>query len=203
MNKKQFILSCLLSVVLVAVLLISFAKCAYVVYHPAWSSWSPNSFGDYGRSLSFYINYSPLWVGIFTVIQLILLWVLRKPFLCWFGIVLNIVGTGFPGFRMYVDSLTGKILKDAFTDSYPAYSDYTFETPFYFILFLSAVITVLYIILFVFRRKTKAKTIPVQTSAYPVNGQNAYPFSGETEKLVTGENSYPVFGEAGNTGSLD
>ena len=130
MNKKQFILSCLLSVVLVAVLLISFAKCAYVVYHPAWSAWSPNSFGDYGRSLSFYINYSPLWVGIFTVIQLILLWVLRKPFLCWFGIVLNIVGTGFPGFRMYVDSLTGKILKDAFTDSYPAYSDYTFQTPF-------------------------------------------------------------------------
>ena len=202
MNKKLCILSCLLSFVLVAVLLISFTNCVYVVHHPSWSAWSPDAF-DAERSTSFYTNYSPLWVSIFTVIQLILLWIFRKPFVCWFGIVLNIVGTLFPGFRMILSALTGKMLKDAFYDYTPSYDEYTFKTPFYLIIILSIAITTLYIILFIFRRKAKAGLIAIQANASPVNGMNAYPSSGETEKLITGENSCPVIEEDGNKGSLN
>ena len=103
MNKKQRILSCLLSVILVAVLVISFTNCVYVVHHPAWSPLSSYDFTEANKITTFYTNYSPIWVCVFTVIQLILLWVLRKPFACWFGIVLNIVGTIFPSVSMIME----------------------------------------------------------------------------------------------------
>lgn len=189
MNKKQCILSCLLSVIIVVVLLLSFTDCAYVVHHPSWSPWDIDSFMNASKITTYYTNYSPIWVCVFTVIQLILLWVLRKPFACWFGIVLNIIGTILPGFYMVTSAPFAKMMESAVYDVYYEYNEYTFQPPFYWIIILSAVITTLYVILFIFRRENKKGLIHIQASESPVNGMNAYPSSGETEKLVTGENS--------------
>ena len=104
MNKKQCILSSILSVILVAVVLLSLTDCAFVTHHPSWSPWSTDGFLTAQKITTYYTDYSPSWVGVFTAIQLILLWVLRKPFACWFGIVLNIVGTVFPWFRMVMEA---------------------------------------------------------------------------------------------------
>jgi hypothetical protein len=155
------------------------------------------------RITTYYTNYSPLWVGFFTGFQLFLLWALRKPFACWLGIVLNIVGTILPWFRMVMEAPIEKQFESMFTDVYSTYNEYVFEPPFYCIMILSAAIIVLYIILFVFRRKNMKGMTSVQ--AY------AYPGSGETEKLINVSNSNPVnsentdqvSGEGSNEGTLN
>ena len=203
MNKKQCILSSILSVILVAVVLLSLTDCAFVTHHPSWSPWSTDGFLTAQKITTYYTNYSPLWVGVFTGFQLFLLWVLRKPFACWLGIVLNIVGTILPWFRMVMEAPIEKWSESMFTDVYNTYNEYVFEPPFYCIMILSAAIIVLYIILFVFRRKNMKRMTPVQ--AY------AYPGSGETEKLINVSNSNPVnsentdqvSGEEGNEGTLN
>ena len=91
-----------------------------------------------------------------------------------------------------------KLIERMFTDTYPSYNEYYFEPPFYYIITLSVLITILYIFLFAFRRETNSGLIQVQANPYSVNGAYEYPGSGETEKLINGNNSNPV-----NNGNID
>lgn len=210
MNMKQCISSCLLSIALIIIPLISFTDCVYVTHHPSWSAWG-DTFMNPGEITFSYTNYSPMWVCIFTGIQLILLWVLRKPFACWIGVVLNFLGAIYPGLSMLSRTYASETMNDAIFDYKFAYNGYSFEAPVYWIFTLSVAVIILYIVLFAFRRETDKGLIHVQANPYPVNGMNAYPGSGETEKLINGDNSNqdnggnidPISGEEGNEGTLN
>ena len=211
MNMKQCITSCLLSITFVAVVLLSFTDCVYGSHSSSWSAWDVDSFTKPVTITFSNSNYSPIWVCIFAVIQLILLWVLRKPSVCWAGIVLNIAGNIFPVLRYIFIAQASVSISTMFSDTYYGTTTYTFGTPVYMIISLSVLITILYIFLFAFRRETNSGLIQVQANPYSVNGAYAYPGSGETEKLINGDNSNqdnggnidPISGEEGNEGTLN
>ena len=164
MSEEEKFYSFLISIALIAIVILSFTDCVIVTHHPSWSPWYLNAFSPDARQTSVYTtNYSPVFVCILTAIQLLLLWLVRKKFVCIICFLLNIIATVFPAFSKLYLSYSIKRLNDAIYDYESAYNEYVFGTPVYVIIGLGAGVTVLYFILLHFRKKRLGFEEPVKT----------------------------------------
>ena len=134
-----------ITVLLLAIVLLSFTKCVTVTHHPGFSAWAEET---WGRPLVVSkTGYSPVFICILTGIQLILLWVCKKRFCCWIGMLLNIVATAGP-IRVRLFSNHLEETKYAIPDYIDPHDIYSFSWPVYLIISIGIVIIVLYFIRF-------------------------------------------------------
>ncbi|MBQ6164054.1 MAG: hypothetical protein IJK23_06225 [Clostridia bacterium] len=148
--KKTGVVAFIITVLLVAAALLSFTECVTVTHHAAFNAFS----GEMGQADSIVTQerYSPVFLGVLTLAELILLWAIKKRFTCWIGILLNITATAGPCVFMTARKIASEMIAESIYDYRPAYNEYRFALPVYLILLLGCAVTVLYIILFRWRK---------------------------------------------------
>ena len=135
---------------MITIVLLSFTKCVTVTEYPGYSTWSIDR-GNMQLVVST-VRYSPVYICVLTSIELILLWAVKKRFTCWIGIFLNIAATMGPFCNKLLHSYVSRQFSKIMFDYDAGYVTYSFSFFVFLIIALGIAITVLYFLLFRFRK---------------------------------------------------
>ena len=166
MSSEEWIITIMISVALIAIVIFSFTGCVTVTHHPVWSAWDISTWnsemytGPNGKTTVYTTSYSPVFVCIFTAVQLLLLWLVNKKFVCVLGVILNIFATVLPVLSFKYFNMMGVWMKDNIYDYTPAYNEYAFGIIVYLIIGIGLVVTAWYFVLLHYRRKRIPRKAP-------------------------------------------
>ncbi len=156
MNKERkraiLVIKIVISVLAVAVVVFCLTKCVVVTNHPSFNAWDIDTWDQ--KITREKTTYSPLMVIICSVTELILLWVVKERFIYAVGFLLNGIGAFGPYVIMRFFQYTLEKMNNSMYDYASAYAEYKFLYPVYIIIAIGAVISVLYIVLFILHKKT-------------------------------------------------
>lgn len=155
MSKEEKIDSIIISAVLTVIAALSFVESLKIVTHHSWSPWG-SSFG--GKVTTDHIGYYPVFICIFVILQLILLWAVRKKsFICIICSVLDLFATMGPlVWLLYRATIERKLAEEwdkMVSDYYHGYIEVEFKWPVFVIMVLGAAVFILYLILFNHRKE--------------------------------------------------
>lgn len=148
--KKTTTISLVITVLLIAIALLSLSECVTVTrqrFSPGMVDW-----GEEAEPIVEQARYAPRFVCVLTGLELLLLWAVKKRFACWLGLLLNLAATAGPWIVRAEGSKLAKLIQAIYTDIGGSTPHYTFQFPFHLILGLGCAVTVLYILLLLFRK---------------------------------------------------
>ena len=147
------VISICITVALAIIVILSFTKGVTVTHHPSQSGWS----NTVKKVTTYQDYYAPYLIIILSSIQILLIWLVRKRFVCIIGILLNIIALAAPITYMLFSTKWARFLNASTYDYSYKYNEYIFGVPVYIIFGLGFVVTVLYVVLLVFRCKRIAR----------------------------------------------
>ena len=159
MSKEEKIYSIIISAVLMVIAALSFIESVTLIIHHPWSPWKIRVGGEV---ITEHIGYYPIFICILILLQLILLWVIRKRFILIICALLDLLAAMGPFVMLlYAATIERAILETMGKISYDGHSGYIeveFKWPVYVIMFLGIAVFFLYLFL---RNNRKESLTPI------------------------------------------